>query len=72
MLRDCENFTIEFDSQSEAEASIEGTAATLGALMGEVNIVAAVLQAADVKFWIEVTDLFQNPVRYFHHQCPER
>lgn len=71
-VRDCESFTIEFDRQSEAEASIEGTATTLHTLVEDVNLVAAALQAAGVKFWIEITDSVQNPLRYIHNQCPEK
>lgn len=71
VIRDCECFTIEFDSQSEVESSIEGTAAALQTLVADVELVATALQAADITFWIEITDAVQNPLHYVHNKCPE-
>lgn len=71
-VRDCESFTIEFDGRDESRASIEGTAALLSTLTKDVQLVSAALRAAGVTFWIEITDAAQNPLEYFHNQCPEQ
>jgi len=71
-VRDCESFTIEFDGRDESHASIEGTAAMLPTLTMDVQRVSSALRAAGITFWIEITDSTQNPLEYFHNQCPEQ
>ncbi len=71
-VRDCECFTIEFDGQDESTASFEGTATLLSTLTKDVQRVSAALIAAQVTFWIEVTDSVQSPLAYFHNQHPEK
>lgn len=71
-VRDCECFTIEFDGRSEAEASIEGTAAALSTLVKDVELVEKALRAADIVFWIEITDSAQKPLHYYNNHCPDQ
>lgn len=67
-VRDCECLTIEFDGRSEAEASIEGSAAALATLVKDVELVEQALRAADIEFWIEITDSAQNRLHYYNNR----
>lgn len=67
----CECFSIEFDGPSEVEASMEGTAASPSTLWSDVQSIVSALTAADVVFWLEVTDSVQNRLHYFHNRCLE-
>ena len=70
-IQDCECFSIEFDRDSEDEASFEGTAAALATLVNDVALLVNALRAADITFWIEITDSIQNPLHYYHNHWPE-
>lgn len=63
---------MEFDWQSEVEASIEGSAAALSTLVRDVELVGAALRTGGITFWIEITDSVQNPLHYYHNQCPDQ
>lgn len=71
-IQNCECFTIEFDRETENQASVEGTAAILPTMIKDAELVAAALTKAGVVFWIEVADIAQQPLHYLHNQFPDR
>lgn len=69
-LPTCQHLTIEFDHDTENEASIEATATSLDVLKNDVRLVMEALAAAGTRCWVEVTDDMQQPLAHFHHQWP--
>jgi len=68
---ECECLTIEFDRNTEDEASIEGTAATAAVLRANAYRIHEVLSLANLRHWLEITDDVQNRLELLQHQWPE-